>query len=114
MDKIAKYKKIVRDLMEYIASISPSDEKVETQLIMDAERNHYLLYSVGWEETNYREYSPFVHIDIKPDGKVWLQHDGTDWIIADWLVERGIFSQDIVIGFQPPQARLLMPDFAAA
>ena len=47
MDKIAKYKKIIRDLALYIASISPSDERVETQLIMDDERNHYLLYSVG-------------------------------------------------------------------
>lgn len=47
MDKIAKYKKIVRDLVLYIAYISPYDQKVETQLIMDDERNHYLLYSVG-------------------------------------------------------------------
>ena len=112
MDKIAKYKKIVRDLMLYIASISPSDEKVETQLIMDDERNHYLLYSVGWEETNYREYSPFVHIDIKPDGKVWLQHDGTDLTIALMLFERGIPKSDIVLGFKSPYRRKDIPEFA--
>ena len=47
------------------------------------------------------------------NGRVWLQHDGTDWIIADRLVERGIPAHDIVIGFQPPQARPLMAEFAA-
>lgn len=53
MDKIIKYKAIVRKLVEYIASISPSDANVETQLITDDEHGHYLLYSVGWENDDY-------------------------------------------------------------
>ena len=114
MDKITEYKKIVRELAQYIASIAPSDEKVETQLIMDDERCHYLLYSVGWEDNDYREYAPFVHIDIKPTGKVWIQHDGTDLKIALMLVEKGIPKSDIVLGFRSPFRRNDIPDFAVA
>ncbi len=111
MDKVIKHKKIVRALVEYIASISPSDEHVATQLITDDEHGHYLLYSVGWE-TNYREYSAFVHLDVKPDGKVWVQHDGTDLRIALMLVEEGIPKDNIVLGFHTPYRRELVPEFA--
>ena len=113
MDKITKYKKIVRELMQEIAAISPSDEQVETQLIMDEERGHYLLYSVGWEGKKWI-YGSFVHLDVKDTGKVWLQHDGTDVKIADELVLKGIPKKDIVIGFQPPHARELMKEYAVA
>jgi XisI protein len=111
MDKVKKYKTIVKKLVEYIASISPSDEKVETQLIVDDQHGHYLLYSVGWE-TDYREYGAFVHIDVKSDGKVWLQHDGTDLRIALMLADEGIPKKDIVLGFHAPYRRELLPEFA--
>ena len=113
MDKVKKHKAIVRKVVEYIASISPSDEHVETQLIADDEHGHYLLYSVGWENM-YREYGAFVHIDVKPDGKVWLQHDGTDLRVALMLVEEGISKKDIVLAFHAPHRRELMPEFALA
>ena len=112
MDKITNYKNIVRTLSQYIASISPSDENVENQLIMDDERAHYLLYSVGWENKDYREYAPFVHIDIKADGKVWIQHDGTDLKIALLLADKGIPKSDIVLGFRSPHRRQDMAEFA--
>jgi XisI protein len=112
MDKVMNYKNIVRTLSQYIASISPSDANVETQLIMDDERGHYLLYSVGWENNDYREYAPFVHIDIKSDGKVWIQHDGTDLKIALMLVDKGIPKSDIVLGFRSPFRRQEISEFA--
>jgi XisI protein len=114
MDKIAIYKNTVQKVVEYIASISPSDENVETQLIMDDIRGHYLLYSVGWENDDYREYSAFVHIDIKPTGKVWIQHDGTDLKIALLLAEEGIPKNDIVLGFRAPFRRKQIAEFAEA
>ena len=61
-----------------------------------------------------RIYLPFVHIDVRPDGKVWIQHDGTDLRIADQLVERGIPKHQIVLGFKSPDTRRLIDDFAVA
>lgn len=114
MDQITQYKQAVRKVVEYIASISPSDEKVETQLIIDEDRGHYLLYSVGWENGDYREYSAFAHIDVKPTGKVYIQHDGTDLKIALLLNEEGIPKSDIVLAFKAPYRRKHMKEFATA
>ncbi len=107
------HKAIVRQLTEEIAAMAPSDERSETQLITDDEHGHYLLFSVGWHESQ-REYLPFVHLDVRPDAKVYLQHDGTDLRIANLLIERGIPAQEIVLAFQSPRRRLLIPDFAIA
>lgn len=113
MDKLTQHKTIVTALVEEIAAMTPSDEKAETQLIMDHERGHYVLFSVGWGYA-HREYAPFVHIDVRPDGKIYLQHDGTDLRIAMMLVERGIPKSEIVLAFHAPQRRLLIEDFAVA
>ncbi|MFN0015474.1 MAG: XisI protein [Saprospiraceae bacterium] len=111
MDKLLKYKNIVRELAEFIAAISPSSKDVEVQKIIDDANGHYLLFSVGWENNRW-VYASFVHIDVKESGRVWLQHDGTDLRIADELVNRGIPKSDIVIGFQAPHARKLMEEYA--
>ncbi|MBX2928518.1 MAG: XisI protein [Saprospiraceae bacterium] len=111
MEKITLYKKIVRDLFGAIASMSPSDEQVETQLVIDDERGHYLLFSVGWEDDN-REYAPFLHIDVTSMGRVLIQHDGTDLKVALLLAEKGIPKSDIVLAFHPKHQRALLPEFA--
>ncbi len=111
MDKITKHRNIIRTVVSEIAEMTPSDKNSETQLIMDDERGHYVLFSIGWQDI-LREYLPFVHIDIKPDGKVWIQHDGTDLKIALWLVDKGIAKQDIVLAFQSRNRRKLLPEFA--
>ncbi len=106
-----QHRAIVRQLIEEVARMTPSGEQSETQLIMDDERGHYLLFSVGWGH-NRREYVPFVHLDVRPDAKVHIQHDGTDLKIAERLVEEGIEKQHIVLAFQAPARRKLIPDFA--
>ena len=113
MDKLNQYRSIIRDVVSEIAEMTPSDKNSETQLIMDDERGHYVLCSIGWQNI-IREYLPFVHIDLKPNGKVWIQHDGTSLKIALLLAEKGIPKSDIVLGFRPPTRRKLMPEFAEA
>ncbi len=112
MDKLIFYKRAARQVVEEVVALSPEDEDgVENQLITDDEHGHYLYFGVGWEGRRWF-YASFIHIDVKTNGKVWLQHDGTDLIIADRLVEKGIPKEDIVIGFQSPFARHLLPEFA--
>ena len=108
MDKITKYKKIVRSLVEEIVALSPKEEDgVENQLITDDEHGHYLYFGVGWENNGQNWfYATFVHVDVRPNGQVWLQHDGTDLKVGATLLERGILRNDMVIGFQPPFARV--------
>lgn len=113
MDRLKQHKAIVRKIIEDIARMTPSDEQSETQLIIDEERGHYLLFSVGWGH-NRREYVPFVHLDVRPDAKIHIQHDGTDLNIAERLVEEGVQKQVIVLAFQSPYRRKFIPDFAVS
>ena len=70
------------------------------------EHGHYIYAGVGWEKNVTKWfYANFIHVDVKSDGRVWIQHDGTDLKIADRLVSEGIDKKDIVIGFHPPHAR---------
>jgi len=45
-----------------------------------------------------------VHIDIK-NGKIWIQHDGTERGVANDLVEWGVPKEDIVLAFHAPYRR---------
>ncbi|MEM7368192.1 MAG: XisI protein [Bacteroidota bacterium] len=104
MEKLKKYKKIVVQLFEEQAAIRSSRENIETQFNKDEQQNHFQLVNIGWMN-RVRVYGCFLHIDIKPDGKVWLQHDGTDIEVANILVKRGIPKEDIVLAFHPERLR---------
>ena len=47
----------------------------------------------------------YLHIDVANDGKVWLQHDGTDILVAEKLLESGVAKSDLVLGFHEPLMR---------
>lgn len=105
MEKVMNYKQIVRGLIEEVARIRmQQSHPIATQVIMDEERGHYLLYKNGWKGER-RLYGCFVHIDVTDEGKVWVQHDGTDLVIAEQLINKGIPKKDIVLGFHPPIMR---------
>ena len=108
MDKVEKYKKIVRNFVEEVYSWGGEyeDNGIENQLITDDEHGHYIYSGVGWEKNITKWfYANFIHVDVKRDGKVWIQHDGTDLKIAKRLVTEGVDQSDIVIGFHPPHSR---------
>lgn len=59
--------------------------ELETELIFDTERDHYQVVHVGFSNKR-RVYGCVLHVDIK-NGKIWIQHDGTEGGIADELVD---------------------------
>lgn len=74
---------IKKVILEY-ADEQPISADVSTEVVMDEERGHYEVLALGWCG-NKRVHHSIIHIDLIGD-KVWLQHDGTDRIIADELV----------------------------
>ncbi len=74
---------------------------------------------MGWSN-KHRVNGCVLHLDIK-DGKIWIQHDGTEGGIANELVDsgtdtrsesvpercanRGLPKHDIVLGFYSPFKR---------
>ncbi len=104
MAKLEKYKKAAREIVEEIYRMIPAEDDVETQMVVDEPGGHFILFSVGWY-SKHREYNAFLHLDVKQDGTVWIQHDGTDRKVAYWLIEKGVAKQDIVLGFRQPEVR---------
>ncbi|MEZ4775153.1 MAG: XisI protein [Bacteroidia bacterium] len=103
MEKVARYQKLIRELLEEWAEVRESEENVENQVIVDTIQNHFQLVRVGWVGDKYI-FSPMIHFDIKND-KIWLQANFTDADVARELVDKGVPRQDIVLGFQPPYVR---------
>lgn len=63
----------------------------------------YLLLDLGWQE-HQRIYNCVIHLEIR-DGKVWIQRNQTDKVIADVLIDMGVLKEDIVLSLQPPCIR---------
>jgi hypothetical protein len=78
---------------------------IENQFITDDEYGYYIYSGVGWEKDATKWVYDLIHVSTKRDGEIWIQHDGTDLKIAKRLVIQGINQTDIVIGFNPPDAR---------
>ncbi|MFN8489399.1 MAG: XisI protein [Caldilineaceae bacterium] len=106
---VNEYRQLVQALLTQYAQKAPSSPEIETQVIFDTTRDHYQLVTVGWQK-HRRIYGCILHIDIK-DNKVWIQHNGTERLVAEELVESGIPKDRIVLGFHSAFTRQFT-DFA--
>ncbi len=111
MDKTARYREIVRQIILDYAIDKPRNSEVQTEVLMDTERDHYKVMDVGFEGLS-RVYGSIIHVDII-NGKIWIQYDGTNRPVATALLDAGVPREDIVLGFHPASLRQYT-DFAAA
>ncbi len=103
MDKIVRYREIIKRLIADYVNEAATRDDVERQMIFDTEHDHYQLVNVGWRN-RHRVYGCVLHFDIKND-KIWLQYNGTEIDFAEELMKQGVPKQDIVIGFHSPFMR---------
>lgn len=102
--KLKKYEQIVvQTLQEYSEMFNQQRDGLEAKVIVDKEGKHYQLLNIGWRKDDYQFYVIF-HLDIK-DGKVWVQENRTDVLLAQELADKGIPKSDIVLGLQYPELR---------
>jgi XisI protein len=104
MDKLDLYRQLIQQCLEQRAKLRSKDDPVESQTVFDRQSDRYLLINVGWKNSNTRIYGCTLHVDIR-DGKIWVQHDGTEDAIADQLVALGVSKQDIVLAYHAPYVR---------
>ncbi|MFN8486663.1 MAG: XisI protein [Caldilineaceae bacterium] len=103
MEDLNHYRAIIRQLILEYAQYEPSIGEIETEVIFDEANDHYELMHAGWNGP-YRIHGSVLHLDIR-NGKIYIQHDGTEEGIADRLVEAGIPPSQIVLAFKPPELR---------
>lgn len=105
MDRINRYKAIVKEITLATGKLGERPEDpVKTQMILDEERGHYLLYFNGWRGEK-RTYGSYLHIEVTDKCKIYLHHDGTNLLIAQQLVDQGIPKEDIVLAWNAPIRR---------
>lgn len=103
---VEQYRKYIQKILNERAqrvSEKRNAAEYEVQTVFDTERDHYQLLYVGWRG-NKRDFGCILHLDIK-NGKIWIQHDGTEIGVANQLVELGVPNQDIVLAFHEPDVR---------
>jgi XisI protein len=103
MDKARRHCELMEDLLREYSAYKPSYGEVEVETIIDPVQGHYQLMNVGWHGQR-RVHGCVMHIDVK-DGKIWIQHDGTEDGVANRLVAAGVPKDEIVLGFQSPFQR---------
>ena len=102
-EKITRYQGYVQRVLREYAEFGKRPDEIEVQLSFDTERNHYHLFNAGWQD-EHRIYGCLIHVDIK-NGKIWIQHDGTEAVMADKFLELGVPPEDIVLAFHSPFRR---------
>jgi hypothetical protein len=102
MDRLNHYRQSISKFLSKYVNVW-QEEGIETQLIIDSERDHYLLLRVGWNDNERINYAVF-QFDIK-DGKIWVQENNTDIEIDKDLEEMGISKKEMVVGFHHPLMR---------
>lgn len=102
MEKLAVYRNHITELIKSHSHPSAYGE-IELQHIFDTVNDHYQLVYTGWNKKQ-RQYGCIIHIDIK-NGKIWIQHDGTETGIADELADMGVPREDIVLAYHHPYKR---------
>ncbi len=95
----AEYREIIKRIILEYAAIKPVYGEVEVETIFEERGGHYEMVYAGWNDYR-RVHGTVIHVDVKGD-KIWIQHDGTEYGIANELVEAGIPKEQIVLAFQP-------------
>lgn len=106
MDKKIIYAEYIEELLREHAVFDPIGDwkEYENQVIIDKSNTHFQLVRVGWWDSR-RTHHCALHIDLKDDGKIWIQEDWTEIGIANQLVEKGVPKSDIVLAFYAPFRR---------
>ena len=105
MDKLTRYRMILKQILVRYAEQFPSHGQIETAPVFDDYSDHYMVVDYGWDQTG-RVHAPILHLHLH-EGKVWIEVDNTeDGIVAE-LVAAGIPQQDIVLAFYRLERRKL-------
>ena len=107
MDKIAKYRKIVTEVLENYAASQPHNlhntHALNIQLLFDPKRDQYQVLGLGWRGEQ-QSFLVILHFAIQ-NGKIWLYRNVADYDILEDIEARGVPKEDIVLAFHSPAMR---------
>ncbi|MEM7595533.1 MAG: XisI protein [Cyanobacteria bacterium P01_A01_bin.83] len=111
MDTIEECRKKIKKIIADYISVPYSQGDIKAKLIISNDENNYLVITSGWQNKK-RVHGCIIHLEIIDD-KIWIHRDGTEYGIANDLVDAGIPKDHIVLGFHPTDIRQYT-DFAVS
>lgn len=102
--KTEKYQQAIIEILQAEARDFSLQPELQDHVITDIAHNHFQLLRIGWVGDG-RILQVLIHIDIKADGKVWIQENLTELAVDSELAKRGVPATDIVLGMHPPSYR---------
>jgi hypothetical protein len=104
MDKLNQHRTLIKKILtNYAQTANKSPDGVETQLVFDEERNHYMAFRTGWWGKK-RIHSAVIYVRLH-NGKIWIEEDWTEDGIATELLEAGVAKEEIILAFHHPTMR---------
>jgi len=94
------YQRCIKELLKEYAEIASGEARLE--LLFDDDHARYMLARVGWRQEK-RIHRCLVHIDIEGNCVI-IQANNTEQLIDRDLVNKGIPSDKIRLGFLPEAA----------
>ena len=89
---------LIQKIVEEHARLRYAFGEVDRIAVIDRTNDHYLLMIAGREKDS-RVHGCIIHVDIV-DGKFWIQRDGTEYGVAQELVDAGVSKTQIVLAFK--------------
>jgi hypothetical protein len=101
--KQARYRCAIQSFFAQWAVIPGLEENLRERVIFDPKHDRYAVIAEGWEDDERVHY---IVADLEIiQGKIWIQADNTDLVIARELEAAGVSRSDIVLGFRPSSVR---------
>lgn len=97
------YSESIRKILLEYFKYGSADDVIKSSVSFDDEHGNYVLLQAGWRGDDYLQ-GAVIYIQLI-DGKIWVQYDGTEYGVANDLVEAGIYQSNIVLGFRHPSIR---------
>lgn len=112
MDKTIKYQQAILSLFEEYDKFWGHSGGLQNRIIADTRQNAFALIAFGWQNEDTYTHLLCFHLEII-GGKVWVRENNTEALIVNELVEKGVASEDIILGFLGSEAQIY-PHLAAA
>ena len=106
---MSKYRTLIKQLLSEHAVLENGpgsllgQDDMETHILFDEERNHYMLFRTGWwRDRRIRTAGLYVRLT---NGKIWIEEDRTPEGLATDLLAAGVPNEHIVLAFHHPDIR---------
>lgn len=104
MDPLHQHRNLLKNILSDYARLANQDpDGVETHLLFDEERDHYMAFRTGWWRKK-RIHSAVIYVRLH-NGKIWIEEDWTEDGIATELLAAGVAKESIILAFHHPTLR---------